>query len=128
MEGGKDDKKSGRGRLEVLKRQETIRKDVAGRPGGGGTRVGKKSPLLKVGGNKRQRADKRVRRGLRRTERSQMELEGGAEDKSTDKEVGGGQMNSERAKKFREEVSYMRTDGVGQAPEKESGHFSGDGT
>lgn len=36
MEGGKDDKKSGRGRLEVLKRQETIRKDVAGRPGGGG--------------------------------------------------------------------------------------------
>lgn len=90
MEGGKDDKKSGRGRLEVLKRQETIRKDVAGRPGGGGTRVGKKSPLLKVGGNKRQRADKRVRRGLRRTERSQMELEGGAEDKSTDKEVGGG--------------------------------------
>lgn len=37
-------------------------------------------------------------------------------------------MNSERAKKFREEVSYMRTDGVSQAPEKESGHFSGDGT
>lgn len=52
--------------------------------------MGKKSPLLKVGGNKRQRADRRVRRGLRRTERSQMELEGGAEDKSTDKEVGGG--------------------------------------
>ena len=30
MDGGKDDKKSGRGRLEVLKRQETIWKDVKG--------------------------------------------------------------------------------------------------
>lgn len=36
MDGGKDDKKSGRGRLEVLKRQETIWKDVVGRCGGGG--------------------------------------------------------------------------------------------
>lgn len=46
MEGGKDDKKSGRGRLEVLKRQETIRKDVAGRPGGG-DESGKKIPTTK---------------------------------------------------------------------------------
>lgn len=110
MEGGKDDKKSGRGRLEVLKRQETIRKDVAGRTvGGGGREWEKKSPLLKVGGNKRQRADKRVRRGLRRTERSQLELQGK-----------GGEIQG-RGVLYENRLCQS-------SPRKESGHFSGDGT